>query len=102
MPPATPSTMPTARVCSWSTVGTIAARAGIPASEDFICAMLAPAERKPEVVGILVDSLQRAQSAQGRAGIGKMLVFLTDQKLGDDPKAWKVWWDKQRAKPARQ
>ena len=70
-------------------------------AEVFICAMLAPAERKPDVIGMLVESLQRSDSVQGRATIGKMLVFLTEQKLGDDPKAWKDWWEKQKTRPAK-
>lgn len=67
-------------------------------TEVFIAAMLAPSNRKDEVVDLLIGALQRAQFAQGRATVARMLTFLTDEKLGDDPRAWTAWRDAKRAK----
>jgi hypothetical protein len=60
--------------------------------EVFMAAMLAPSDRRDEVAGMLVEAIQKAQPA-GRITIGKLLTFVTDQRLGDDPKAWKEWWE---------
>src|SRR5262249_49733095 len=63
------------------------------AREVFMAAMLAPSDQREKVVELLIGSLWKAQLLQARATIGRMLTFLTDQRLGDDPKAWKAWWE---------
>ncbi len=65
-------------------------------SEVFISAMLSPPDGRDEVVETLIGMMELSNTVTFRALAGSMLGFITEQRLGDNPKTWREWQEKSK------
>ncbi len=67
----------------------------------FICSLLLEGEPKDQGIELLIRAMQEAKNLYMRTRIGYLLTFMTDQRLGDDPKKWDEWNRSRSKKPSK-
>ena len=69
--------------------------------EVFVCAQLLGEKDKERGTELLIQWMQKAESARGRDVAASILYHLTGQKLGSNPKKWMAWWINREKKNPR-
>ncbi len=62
-------------------------------NDVFVMALLLEKEDREKGIELLIGAMRHAESRVGQTFLATLLTFLTEQKLGPDPRAWRAWWE---------
>ena len=67
--------------------------------EVFLCSQLLEGDKKEQGLERLIQWLQKADNPKGREAASWILLRMTGERLGPDPRKWADWWQKRGKKP---
>jgi hypothetical protein len=66
------------------------------AHETYVCSQLLQGAEKESGVAMLVQAMAKTENPGYREALSWVLVHLTGERLGSDPKKWQEWLDKKK------
>ncbi len=61
-------------------------------NDVFVMAMVLEKDDREKGIELLIGALREAKRPEGRSFLCQLLTFVTEQKLGPDPRKWIDWW----------